>query len=120
MAKRRGAERAETRKGFELERVFSCGGNDHRWRTKSHLGGRKPFDDLHWAITLGAAPKIGGVISGGGVLLSWWILSRPEQVKAKRQACGASAVGQEAKVSDAHKTLRKQMQQESAQELIDR
>ena len=100
--------------------MFSCGGDDQRRRTKSHLGSRKSFDDLHWAITLGAAPKIGGLIGGGGVWLGWWIWLRAEQVKAKRQACGASAVGQEAKVSDAHKTLRQQMQQEAAQELIDR
>jgi len=100
--------------------VVSCGGDDQRWRTKSHFGSGKPFDDLHWAITFGAAPKIGGVIGGGGVWLGWWIWSRAEQVKTKRQACGASAVGQEAKVSDAHEALRKQMQQEAAQELIDR
>ena len=49
-------------------------------------------------------------MGAGGVLLGWWIWSRPEQVKTKRQACGASAVGQEAKVSDTHKALRKQMQ----------
>jgi hypothetical protein len=106
-AKRRGTERAKTREEFELERVVSCGLGDRRWRTKLHLGGREPFDDLHWAITLGAAPKIGGIIGGRGILLGWWILSCPEQVKTKRQACGTSAVGQEAEVSDAHKTLRK-------------
>ena len=105
-AKRRGTERAETREEFELERVVSCGLGDRRWRTKLHFGGREPFDDVHWAITLGAAPTIGGTVGGRGVLLGWWILSCPEQVKAKRQACGTSAVGQEAKVSDAHKTLR--------------
>ncbi len=41
--------------------------------------------------------------------MGWRILSRPEQVKTKRQACGASAVGQEAKVSDAHEALREQI-----------
>jgi len=51
-ANRRGTERAETREEFELERVVSCGLGDHRWRTKLRLGGREPFDDLHWAITL--------------------------------------------------------------------
>src|SRR6202166_419367 len=113
-AKRRGTERAETREEFELERVVSCGLGDHRWRTKLHLGGREPFDDLHWAITLGAAPKIGGIIDGRGILLGWRILSCPEEVKAKRQACGTSAVGQEAKVADALKTLRKFIKQEAA------
>ena len=51
--------------------------------------------------------------------MGWWIWSRPEQVKTKRQECGASAVGQEAEVSDAHEAFRKQMQQEAAQELIE-
>ena len=55
-AKRTGTERAETRDGFELERIVSCGSGDRRWRTKLHLGGRKSFDDLHRSITLGAAP----------------------------------------------------------------
>ena len=55
----------------------------------------------------------------------WWrrrlvglrLPSRASESKAAR--CGASAVGQEAEVSDAHETLRQQMQQEAAQELID-
>jgi hypothetical protein len=42
---------------------------------------------------------------------------RPKQVKTKRQVSGASAVGQEAKVSDTQEALWKQMQQEAAQEL---
>src|SRR5713226_1254365 len=106
-ARHREAERAKTREGFELERVVSCGSGDRWWRTKLHLGGREPFDDLHRSTTVGAAPKISGAISGGDVLLGWRFLRRAEQVKAKRQECGASAVGQKAKVSDAHKTLRK-------------
>src|SRR5208283_5339862 len=64
-AKRRGAERAGTRNGFELERIVSCSSGDRRWRTKLYLGSRKSFDDLHRSITLGAAPKIAGAIGGG-------------------------------------------------------
>ena len=66
-AKRRRAGRVEARDGFELERVVSCGSGDRRWRTKLHLGSRKSLNDLHQSITLGAAPKIAGVIGGGGV-----------------------------------------------------
>jgi hypothetical protein len=119
-AKRRGAERAETRDGFEFEKVASCGSGDCRWRTKLHLGSCEPFDDLHWSTTLGAAPGIGGAIGGGGIWLGRRILRCAEQVKAKRQERGTSAVGQEAKVSDAHEALRKQMQQEAAQEFVER
>ena len=66
-AKRSGTERAETRDGFEFAKVVSCGSGDCRWRTKLYLGSSEPFDDLHWTTALGAAPKIGGVIGGGGV-----------------------------------------------------
>ena len=119
-AERRRAERAETRDGFEFEKVVSCGSGDYWWRTKLHLGSCEPFDDLHWSTTLGAAPKIGGGIGGGGVWLGRRSLRCAEPVKAKWQESGTSAVGQKAKVSDAYEALRKQMQQEAAQELIKR
>ena len=35
-----GAERAETRERFELEKVVSWLSGDHRWRTKLHVGSR--------------------------------------------------------------------------------
>jgi len=41
-------------------------------------------------------------------------------VKTKRQEHSAPAVGEETKVADAHETFGKQMQQEAAQELVDR
>ena len=43
-----------------------------------------------------------------------------EQVKAKRQERGAPPVGEEAEVPNAHETFRKQVQQEPAQEFIER
>ena len=66
-AKHRGPERAETRDAFEFEKAVSCGSSDRRWRTKLHLGSRKSLNDLHWSITLGAAPRIAGAIGGGDV-----------------------------------------------------
>jgi hypothetical protein len=87
-----------------------------RWRTELELGSRKPFDDQHWPTTLGAKPSIAR--TGGGYL--WLGLCRAEQLQAKWQGCGTSAIGQEAEVADAHETLGEQMQQEAAQELIDR
>jgi hypothetical protein len=47
------------------------------------------------------------------------LASGAEQLKAKWQGGGTSAIGQEAEVTDAHETLGQQMQQEAAQELID-
>jgi hypothetical protein len=78
-AKRSGAERDETRDGFEFERVVSWGSGDCRWRTKLYLGSCEPFDGHHWSATLGAAPKIGGAISGGGVWLGRRFLCWPSK-----------------------------------------
>jgi hypothetical protein len=39
---------------------------------------------------------------------------------ADRQQCAATAAGKETKMPDAHETSRQQMEQEAAQELIDR
>src|SRR6202162_3249125 len=41
-------------------------------------------------------------------------------MKAKWQECGASAVGEEAEVANAHEAFRKHVQQEAAQEFIER
>jgi hypothetical protein len=38
--RRKATDRAETRSGFVISRVVSCGSGDHRWRTKLHLGSR--------------------------------------------------------------------------------
>jgi hypothetical protein len=61
---RRDAEHAETREGFELEKVVSCGSGG-QWRgTKLDLGSREFLDDYHRATTLGTAPKVLGVAGG--------------------------------------------------------
>lgn len=71
VARRRGAERSEARGVLELERVVSCRSGNHRWRTKFNFGSGEPFDDLHRSTALRAAPKIGTVVSGRGVLFGW-------------------------------------------------
>jgi len=38
--KRESTGRVETRRGFVISRVVSCGSGDHGWRTKLHLGSR--------------------------------------------------------------------------------
>ena len=75
------------------------------------------FDDHHRPTTLGTRPKIART-GGGGLLLG--LRCGTEQLEAKWQGGGTFAVGQEAEVTDAHKTFGEQMQQEAAQELIDR
>src|SRR5580692_11427942 len=67
-ARHRDTERREGRRVFELERVVSCRNADPWWRTKLDFESRQPLDDLHWAATLGTAPKTKRVFSGSNVL----------------------------------------------------
>ena len=102
-------DRGEARRILLMEIVVSCGSGDQRWRTKLHLGSREPFDDYR-SSTLGAEPKISGVVGARGVLLC--LQCRAEQQKTKRQERGTAPVGQEAEVADAYEAVRKQVQQE--------
>ena len=106
----RDAQRLEGRRVFELERVVSCRNADPWWRTKLDFGSGEPFDDLHRSTAFRAAPRIGEVFGGRGVLSGLRRLCRTQQLKAKRQECGAFAVGQKAEVTDAHEALWKDMQ----------
>ncbi len=54
--------RGEARRILLMERVISCGRGDQRWRTKLHFGSCEPLDDHHRSSTLGAEPKIRGVL----------------------------------------------------------
>ena len=84
-ARHRDAQRLEVPRVFELERVVSCRRADLWWRTKLDFGGGEPFDDLHRSTTFRAAPKIGTVFGGRGVLLfGLRLLFRTQQLKAKR------------------------------------
>ncbi len=83
-ASRRDAQRPEGHRVFELERVVSCRNADPWWRTKLDFGSGKPFDDLHRSTTFRAAPKIGTIFGGRGVLLfGLRLLFRTQQLKAK-------------------------------------
>ena len=75
------------------------------------LGSRESLYDHHRSSTLGAEPKITGVLGAWCVLL--YVRCQAEQLKAKRQERGTPPVGQEAEVSDAHEAIRKQVQQEA-------
>jgi hypothetical protein len=105
-----GTERPEERGVFELERVVSCRRADPWWRTKLDFGSGESFDDLHRSTAFRAAPKIGTVFGGRGVLFGLRLLFRTQQLKAKRQERGAFAVSQKAEVTDAHKAFRKDVQ----------
>jgi hypothetical protein len=112
--RRRATNRGEARRVFLMRRVVSCNSGDPRWRTKLYLGSGKPLDDHHRFSTLGAEPKISGVLGVWGVLLC--LGCRAEQLKAQKQESGTSPVGQESKMSDAYEVVRKQVQQEATQE----
>ncbi len=100
----------KARRVFELERVVSCRSADPWWRTKLNFGSGEPFDDLHRSTAFRAAPKIGRIFGGRSVLFGLRLLCRTQQLKAKRQERGASAVGQKAEITDAHEALWKDMQ----------
>jgi hypothetical protein len=68
MARHRDAERLGGRRAFELERVVSCCSADPWWRSQLDFDSRQPLDDLHWAATLGTAPKTKRDFSGSNVL----------------------------------------------------
>ena len=93
-ARRRGTERDEARKVFVLWTALSCGSRDQdRWRTELDLGSSKSFEDYHRPTTLGAEPKRARVIGSGCFWFGLRFLHRTEQMKAKRQKCGAPPVG---------------------------
>jgi hypothetical protein len=109
-ARHRDAERPQGRRVFELERVVSYRNASPWWRTKLDFGSGEPFDDLHRSTAFRAAPKIGTVCGGGGVLVGLWLLCRAQQLQAERQERGAFAVGQKAKVTNAHEAFGKDVQ----------
>jgi len=74
------------------------------------LDSREPIDDLHGAATLGTAIKIWSIFGRGRVFFGWWFWGCAQQLKAEGQKGGASAVGQETEVTDAHEALRKDVQ----------
>src|ERR1039458_8861698 len=84
------------------------------------LGRGKSLDDHHAAATLGTEPKCAGFLDRGG----FWFGRRwrycAEELQAKRQESGAPPVGEEAKVADADEAFGQQVQEEAAQELIER
>jgi hypothetical protein len=84
MARHRDAERPGGRRVFELERVVSCRSADPWWRTKLNFSSGEPFDDLHRSTAFRAAPKVGTIFGGRGVLFGLRLLCRTQQLKAKR------------------------------------
>jgi hypothetical protein len=88
--RRRATDRGEARRIFLLWRVVSCGDAALRWRTKLHLGSGEPLEDHHRSSTLGAEPKITGVLGAWRVLLCG--RRRGERLKASRQESGTSPV----------------------------
>lgn len=79
-----GTERPAERRAFELERVASCCNAAPWWRTKLDFGSGESLDDLHRSTALGAAPKIGTVFGGRGVLVGLRLWCRTQQLQAKR------------------------------------
>ena len=106
-------ERYGAREDTQSDRVGESGfmpSGDLWWRAKLDLGSGEPFDDLHGSATVGTAIKICRVFRRGGVFFGRWFWGCAQQLKAKRQKSGASAIGQEAEVTDTHEALRKDVE----------
>ena len=99
-------------------RVISCSGGQERWRTELELCGGESFDDDHRSAALGTAPE--RVRRSGRSFRFVFRWSGVESGEAPWPQGGAPSVGKEAEVADANKALGEQMQQEAAQELIER
>ena len=56
----------------------------------------------------------------GGCCCRWDLCSVLEQSEAERKELGSLPVSEEAEIPDAHEAVREQVQEETAQELIDR
>ena len=104
----------------ELGVVVSCGGSgENGWRTELDLSRRKPLDDHHRPATLRTEPKRSGFFGGG----CFWLglrLHHCEGLPAEWQESGPAPVGEKAEMANADEAFGKQVQQEAAQELIQR
>ena len=82
-----------------------------------NIGRRESLDDAHRPTTMGAEPKIARTVGGSLLRGFGW---RAEQGEAEWHGDGTPAMGQETEVPDADEAFGKQVQQETAQELIER
>ena len=81
---------ASTQKFRDVDGRSCSDGLLGRRRTELELRSCKPFDEQHWSTAFGAKPSITGAGDGCLCLVLW---SRAEQVKAKWQGGGTSAIG---------------------------
>ena len=87
-----------------------------RRRAQCELSWRNALDDLHGSATEWADPERWPRCDR----LSRWFRYGVEQAQAERQQLRALAVGEEAEVANAHEAGWQQVQQEAAQELVNR
>jgi hypothetical protein len=100
--------------------VVSCGGSGEKgWRPELELGSRECLDDPHRPTTLGTEPKRSGLL-GGGCFGFGLRRHGSEGLPAKWQESGPPPVGEKAEVANADEAFGEQVQQEAAQELIER
>jgi hypothetical protein len=84
------------------------------------LGRGKSLDDDHGPAAVGTSPERTGLLGSGDDWFDLWLRERAECLPAKRQQSGAPPVGEETEVADANEAFGEQVQQETAQKLIER
>ena len=120
-ARRTRADRAE--RGIEVcgfWELVSCGTGERRRGTEQDLNGGEGLDDDHGPAAFGTAVKRAGLLGGGCCWFNLRLWYGAEYLKAEGQESSPPPVGEEAEVADADEAFGKQMQEEAAQELIER
>jgi hypothetical protein len=83
------------------------------------LGSGQPLHDHHRGTTVRTEPEITRWMTRGRF---WFRLQRyrAKGCEAPRQKLSSASIGEEPEVADADETLREQVEQEAAQELVER
>src|ERR1035437_150417 len=104
----------------DADRGSCCAPFGLRWRSEQELRGREPFDEVHGSAASRTVPERARLVRGRRCRRSGHVFRATKQLEAERQEGDALPVGEEAEVADAHEASWEQVQEEAAQELVDR
>ena len=101
------------------DKAFHAAAAERSGGAELDLTGCESLDHHHKSAAFGAKPKRAPILDRGCL---WFGLQsgRVECCEAQRQKLSSAAVGEEPEVADADKAPGEQMQEEAAQELIER
>ena len=111
---------AEARERFEAGDVDSrCAPGEIRWRSEEKLRSGEELHNLHASAAERTVPqRVSSECGQGGIARC--LIGLLEQLETECKELCSPSVSEKAEVADAHKTARQQVEQEAAQELLDR